>query len=221
MNRIALSLPLFVGMVGGVLAQSAPVQTKVGIIHIQNAIYNTKEGQKAFKELQDRFSPKKQDLEKKQADIEGLKNQFAKGSAVMSADQKDKIARDIDAKTKSLNRDTEDAQAELDQENGKIMQDLGQKMMAVLDKYARDNGYSVILDVSSQQTPVLYAANSVDVTVDVIKLYDQNTPGPSAPPSAVTKPSPAGPPALAPPASAPPAAAPKTAPSPSPAIKKK
>jgi outer membrane protein len=215
-NRIALSLPLFLGMVGAAMAQSAPAQTKVGIIHIQNAIFNTKEGQKAFKELQDRFSPKKQDLEKKQADIDGLKSQFAKGSGVMSAEQKDKIARDIDTKTKSLNRDTEDAQAELDQENGKIMQDLGQKMMAVLDKYARDNGYSVILDVSSQQTPVLYAANSVDVTADVIKLYDQNTPAPSAPSSAVTKP-----PAAAPPAAAPPAAAPKTAPSPSPAIKKK
>ncbi len=215
MNRIALSLPLFLGMAGAALAQSAPVQTKVGIIHIQNAIFNTKEGQKAFKELQDRFSPKKQDLEKKQADIEGKKNQFAKGSGVMSAEQKDKIARDIDALTKSLNRDTEDAQAELDQENGKIMQDLGQKMMAVLDKYARDNGYSVILDVSSQQTPVLYAANSVDVTADVIKLYDQNTPAPSAPGSAVTKPAPAS----APPAGAPPAAAPK--PVASPAIKKK
>ena len=95
----------------------------------------------------------------------------------MSADQKEKLMRDIDQKTKSLNRDTEDAQAELDQEQGKIMQELGQRIMAVIDKYSKDKGYSLILDVSSQQTPVLFASNDIDITSDIIKLYDQNAPG--------------------------------------------
>ena len=50
--------------------------------------------------------------------------------------------REIDQDTKSLNRETEDAQADLDQEQNKIMQELGQRMMAVIDKYAKDNGYT-------------------------------------------------------------------------------
>ncbi len=48
--------------------------------------------------------------------------------------------------------------------------------MDVLNKYSKENGYSIILDTSSQQTPVLYAANQIDVTQDIIRLYDQSYP---------------------------------------------
>ncbi len=184
-------------------AQTAPAQTKVGIIHIQNAIISTKDGQKAANELQTKFAPKKADLEKKQNLVAQLQDQLRKGSNTMSDDAKQKLMRDIDQNTKSLNRETEDDQAELDQEQNKIMQELGQRMMAVIDKYAKDNGFSLILDVSSPQTPVLYAANSIDITQDIIALYDKNSgaaavsaaPGAAAavPPAAAAKP--AAPPA--------------------------
>src|SRR5262245_29965754 len=125
----------------------------------------------------------------------------------MSAEQKEKLMRDIDQKTKSLNRDTEDAQAELDQEQGKIMQELGQRIMAVIDKYSKDKGYSLILDVSSQQTPVLFAANDIDITSDIITLYDQNAPAPatSAPKTSMPAPISSGPKPTAPKPATPPA----------------
>lgn len=177
-------------------AQSAaPPQTKVGIIHIQNAIISTKDGQKAAAELTARFAPKKSDLEKKQSTITQLQDQLRKGSNTMSEEAKQKLMREIDQTTKSLNRENEDANAELDQEQNKIMQELGQRIMAVIDKYAKDNGYAIILDVSSQQTPVLYATNSIDITQDIIALYDKNAPSPSSsanpatpPPAAAAKP---------------------------------
>ena len=179
-----------------------PPATKVGIIHIQNAIISTKDGQKAAAELTARFAPKKADLEKKQSAIAQLQDQLRKGSNTMSEEAKQKLMREIDQTTKSLNRETEDDNAELEQEQGKIMQELGQRMMAVMDKYAKDNGYSMILDVSSAQSPVLYAASAIDITQDIIALYDKN----SAPAAASSAPAPKTAP---PPAAAKPAAPPK------------
>ena len=189
MKYTVITIPaLILGVSLGAYAQGGA--TKVGIIHIQNAIISTKDGQKAAKDLQDKFAPTRARLEKKQAELEAYRSKLSQGSNAMSAEQKEKLMRDIDQKTKSLNRDTEDAQAELDQEQGKIMQDLGQRIMAVIDKYSKDKGYSLILDVSSQQTPVLFAANDIDITSDIVKLYDQNAPAPgtgapksAAPPS--------------------------------------
>jgi outer membrane protein len=119
--------------------------------------------------------------------------------------------RDIDATTTRVNRDRQDASSDLDEAQGKIMQELGGKMMAVLEKYAVQNGYAVVLDVSNQQTPVLWAASAVEITNDIVKLYDQAYPGvaaaaavPAAKPPAAVKP-PAAPPA-APAAAKPPAA---------------
>jgi outer membrane protein len=165
---------LVLGMAAMVHAQTP---TKVAIIHVQNAILQTKDGQKAASELQGRFAPKKADLDKKQADIASLQDQLRKGSATMSEDAKAKLMRDIDANNKSLQRDTEDAQADLDQEQGKIMQELGGKVMAVLEKFATANGYALVLDVSNPQTPVLWAASAIDITSDIVKLYDQANPG--------------------------------------------
>jgi len=176
-----------------------PAQTKVGIIHIQNAIISTKDGQKAASELTARFAPRKGELEKKQSTISQLQDQLRKGSNTMSEEAKQKLMREIDQNTKSLNRETEDAQAELDQEQNKIMQELGQRIMAVIDKYAKDNGYALILDVSSQQTPVLYATNSIDITQDIIALYDKNAPAATT----SSKPAAALPPAVARPAAVP------------------
>jgi len=182
-------------------AQSgATPPTKVGIIHIQNAIISTKDGQKAAAALTAKMMPKKNELEKKQSTIAQLQDQLRKGSNTMSEEAKQKLMREIDQTTKAFNRETEDANAELDQEQNKVMQELGQRIMAVIDKYAKDNGYALILDVSSQQTPVLYATNSIDITQDIIALYDKNAPSASSsanpvmpPPAAAAKPAAASP----------------------------
>jgi outer membrane protein len=177
----------------------SPAPTKVGIINIQQAILSTRDGQKAADELQQRYEPKRKELEQKQNEINALRDQLNKGSNTMSEEARQALIRQIDQKTRALNRDTEDAQADFEQDQNRILQELGQRMMVVIGKYARDNGYALILDVSSPQTPVLYAANGIDITSDIVALYDKNTPTDAAPP----KPAAAAPPK--PPAPAPPA----------------
>jgi outer membrane protein len=157
-------------------AAPAVAPTKIAIINVQQAIVNTKEGQKAAAGLQSKFNPRKTALEKRQNDITALQDQLKKGGATMSDVAKEKIMRDIDANTKSLNRDAEDLNADVEQEQSKIMQDLGNKLMAVLDQYAAQNGYAVVLDVSNQQSPVFWADASTVVTADIVKLYDQAHP---------------------------------------------
>ena len=179
--RYTISVPaLILAVTCGAYAQ------KVGIINIQGAIGATKDGQKASAELNAKFAPTQARLQKKQAEIEADKARLSQGSNAMSAEQKEKLMRDIDQKTKSLNRDAEDANAEADGETGKIMQELGGRIMAVLQKYAKEKGYAMILDVSSQQSPVLYAPD--DITEEIVKLYDQNSPSPASPAPATSAP---------------------------------
>ena len=173
MRAIALcSLAIGASIVS--FAQSSP--TKVGVINIQAAIAGTREGQTAVKELEGKSAPKKQQLEKAQAEIKALQEQLNKTSSVGSDEQKQRLMRDIDTRTKQFNRQVEDAQAELDQDQQRILNELGGKMLTVLDKYAKDNGYSLIIDISNQNTPVLFAANNIDVTNEVVALYDKNAP---------------------------------------------
>ena len=202
-------------------AAPAPVSappTKVAVIQIQAALAATKEGQKAAADLEVKLSPRKKELDGKQAEIKDLQERLQRGGNTLSDSAKEDLTRNIDAKTKSYNRELEDAQAELEQEQQKVVGTLGQKMMAVIDKYAQQNGFAIVLDVSSQNTPVLYASNTIDITKDVIDLYDKTvfTPTPATSGAAATRPS--APPAARP---APAAAAPKPAAPPAAAPAKK
>lgn len=181
---------LAVLVAGAATLVSAQTTTKVGIINIQQAIIATKDGQKAATELQARFDPKKKSLEGMQGSIASLQQELSKGSNTMAEAKRTQLTRDIDQKTKELQRASEDAQAEFEQEQNKLLNDLGGKLMVVIEKYARDNAYSLILDVSSPQTPVLFAANGVEITKEIVDLYDKNSPStlPPAPKPAAAKP---------------------------------
>ena len=170
----------------GAHAQQAP--TKVGVISIQGAIVGTQDGQKASQELDTKFVPKKKEFDSRQSELAQLQDQYNKGGSVMAEDKRNQLARDIDEKKRRLERDMQDAEEQLKAEQQKVLQGLGQRMMAVIEKYAKDNGYSMILDVSNPNTPVLYASSGIDITQDIVQLYDKTSTngGPAATPTAGT-----------------------------------
>jgi outer membrane protein len=153
----------------------AQAPSKVGVISIQGAIVGTKDGQKASQELDAKFVPKNKEFQNRQSEIVGLQDQLTKGGTVMAEDKRNQLAREIDEKKKRLERDMQDAEEDLRGEQQKVLSSLGQRMMAVIEKYAKDNGYSLILDVSNQNTPVLYASSGIDITQDIVSLYDKTT----------------------------------------------
>jgi outer membrane protein len=168
-------------------------QGKMAVINIQGAIISTKDGQKAAAELQTQTAPKKRELEQKQNDINSLQDQLNKGSNTLSDARKNELYKTIEDKKKTLQRDVEDAQSDLEAAQNKLLTTLGQKMMAVIEKYARDNGITMVVDVSNPQSPVLYASPSIDITKEIIELYDKNTAAGSAPTAPTRAPATAAP----------------------------
>jgi outer membrane protein len=177
-------------------AQAQTQPGKVGVIAIQQAIISTKDGQKAAADLDAKTAPKKKAIEEKQTSITSLQDQLNKGQNTLSEATKTDLYKSIESKKKSLQRDIEDAQAELDQDQQKVLQQLGAKIMAVIEKYARDHGFTMVVDVSSPQSPILYASPSIDITKEIIELYDQSS-------AAMGTPATPAKPGVAPPAAAP------------------
>ncbi len=167
---------------------------KVAVIYLQGAIVNTKDGQKAAADLDAKTAPKKKEIEQKQNEINALQDELNKGQNTLNEARKNELYKNIEYKKKSLQRDIEDAQAELDQDQQRILQQLAGKMRAVIDKYSRM--ITAILwwwTSVPLQSPVFYASPTIDITKEIIELYDQSTAAAGAPatPGAAPKP-PAG-----------------------------
>jgi outer membrane protein len=184
----------------------APTTLKIGVIQAELALFQTREGQAAKAELDKKFGPRAEVLQKAKADIDDLQSKLERGGTTMAQAAKDELQRQIAAKTRNLQRDAQDFQDEQTAEGNKVMADLEEKMKAVIYKYAADNGLSLILNVAEENSPVLYIATSLDITQAIIEAYDKTYPAKAGAPKSPAAPAPKGP--IAPAAPKPPAVAP-------------
>lgn len=145
---------------------------KVAIIDIQAAIARSKDGQAAIRDLQDKFAPKRVELENQQREISDLQNQLRNQEKTLSDEARTRLLRTLDDKTRRLNRDNEDATVEFQQAQQDVINGIGRKILGVISEHAQKNGMDLVLDVSSPQTPILYANATIDITQAIIELYD-------------------------------------------------
>ncbi len=154
--------------------------TKIAIINIQDAITRTLEGQKLARDLQGKYGPTRDKLGRLQNEIQTLRDQLSRGANTMSDEARNKLGRELQNKERDLSRDTEDAQLEFNQAQQSALNDISGKLMTVIDKYAKENSFAIVFDVSSPQSPVLYAVNEILITNNIIELYDKEYPVASA-----------------------------------------
>lgn len=176
-----IALPLVPAIWSQVGSTGAPAPSKVGTISLQAAIVNTAEGKQASAELQTRFAARSTELQNLQKQIKDIQAKLQSRQQVLSEGESGRLQREAERLTGTLQRKQQYFQEDLNAAQQDMMNNIGPKLAEVLSKYSKENGYSVILDTSSQQTPVVYGAPQVDVTEEITKLYDQSHPAKSTP----------------------------------------
>jgi outer membrane protein len=168
---------------------AAASPAKVAIIQFQQAVGATNEGQRDFAELRKKFEPKQTQLKTESDEIDALKKQLQTQSASLSDSAKADLTRKIDEKTKSLQRAAEDAQNDFQTEMGETYQKLAEKVYQVVQTYAAQAGYTLVLDASAQQSPVLWATQGTDISQGVVEAYNQKSGVPAQAPASAAAPS--------------------------------
>lgn len=207
-RSLALAVSLASGLVLNAAAQSpaattpaaapsaAPAATvpagpaKIAVVAFQVAVAQTNEGQRNFADLQKKYDPKRQQLKGLSDDVDNLTKQLQSQGDKLSEAERASRAKTIDEKKKQLQREAEDAQNDMQNEMQELYNALASKVYDVLAGYAQQHGYTLVLDVAQQQTPVLYATESTNITKAVIDAYNVKS-GVPAPPAAAVPSAPA------------------------------
>jgi outer membrane protein len=155
---------------------AAAATTKIGVIDVQVAITSTAEGKAAAAELQSQFAPRQTELTNMQKQMEDIQTRLRTGQTTLSDDEKARLGREGEQLQRTYQRRSQDAQDDFNEAQREVVDRIGRRMIDVLNKYSRDNGYSIILDRSGQSSPVIFAANSTDVTQEIIRLFDVSYP---------------------------------------------
>src|SRR6266446_2994453 len=177
---------------------------KIGVVNVRQAIAGTSEGKQAGAELQSQFAPRQNELEGLNKQINDLRQRIDSGTGKLSPEELARLQREGEVKARQIQRKQDEYQEDVNAAQAEVFDRIGRKMIDVLDNYARGNGYVAILDSSAQNTPILFASTNIDLTQDIVRLYDQAYPVKGGAPASTTPARPAQKPAAQPPAAKPP-----------------
>ena len=164
-------------------AAAAPAgPAKVAVIAFQMAVAQTNEGQRDFADLQKKYEPKQQQLKTLSDEVDSLTKQLADTTSKMTDAERTSKQSSLDTKKKQLERDSDDAKSDFQGEVQTVYNTLASKVYDVMQSYAEKEGFTLVLDVSETDSPVLYATQGTNITKGVIDAYNvkSGVPAPAA-----------------------------------------
>jgi len=184
---------------------------KVAVVDFERAVVESAAGKKSSEKFNSTLQAKQADLEKRQKDLEDQQKKLQNGARTLSDAVKGDLQKDIDRRTRELQRVNEDAQKELQALRDELLRPIAERASAILNAMAAEQHYTLVVDISSQESNVLWANPKNDITAELVKRIDAaapaetgktETPKPTAPaptPRPITPaPRPTTPPAASP-----------------------
>jgi outer membrane protein len=162
----------------------AATPAKVAVIAFQVAVAQTNEGQRDYADITKKFEPKQAQLKALNDEIDNLKKQLQAQGDKLGPGESAAKTKEIDDKSKQLQRSFEDTRNDYQQAIGDMYNQLAGKVFEVVESYAKEQGYTLVLDGSGQQTPILWASETTDITKPIIAAYNAKSGVPAPPPSA-------------------------------------
>ncbi|HEV2420463.1 MAG TPA: OmpH family outer membrane protein [Candidatus Acidoferrales bacterium] len=177
-------------------AATTDAPSKVAVISVQEAVAGTAQGKQASEQIRTQFAPRQNELQALAKQIQDLQQRLQTGANTLSDEEKARLNRTGSELQRRYQREAQDLQDDMQDASQDAINTIGQKLIPIVNRYAQQNGYGVVIDTdtSAQSSPVvIYSAAQVDITKTVIKLYDDANPVKAATPPAAhpgtTKPS--------------------------------
>jgi len=153
-------------------ASTGSAQVKIAIINLQRAVLESAEIKKASAELEAKYRPRQQAIEKLQKDIQALQQNLQSNAGKLTPQAEADITAQGQRKQRELTRLSEDLQADVERERNDILGRSSQRMQEVVKKLAEQKGIDIVTDISN----TVYFKPALEITTESIAAYDKAYP---------------------------------------------
>ncbi len=152
------------------LATTASAQLKIAVVNVQQAMLDSEELKKASAELEKKYKPRQDELQKLQGDLQLIQQQISSGKLNQQA------VADLQTQGQRKQRDaqriSDDLQADFDRDRQDVLGQAAKRMQEVVKKIAEEKGYDIVVDVSQ----TLYFKPTLDLTSEALAAYNKAYP---------------------------------------------
>lgn len=150
------------------------VPERIAVLNIQQAIGETNEGREAMAVLQKKYQPRQQDLQQQEKEINDLQDKLQAQGNMLNNQERYDLNQELDRKQRHLKEAQDDAQADYQDDTQAAVRQIGQKMVKLISQYAPEHHFALV--IGDQQIPVYYVSKAVDITADIVALYNRTYP---------------------------------------------
>lgn len=154
--------------------QFASAQAKVAVIKLQEGLLATAELKKAQAQLQTKFKPRQDQLEKLQRDLEGIQAKLNNQQELEKLSQAGVQDLQVQGqrKQREAQRIQEDLEADFNRDRQDVLGRAGQRMGDIVKKIAEEKGFDLVVDISN----TVYFKPALDITSEIVAAYDKAYP---------------------------------------------
>ena len=174
-----VKMNLFIVLFAGLLAISTgvtAVEIKIGFVNTIELMAKAPQAEAARKRLEDEFSDRRQELLSIEKDIKSLREKHQRDRDVMREDAIRQLERDILNKERDLKRAERELKEDASIRYNEISMQLRQELLELINKYAKKNGYDLIVT----EAAAAFAGPKVEITGQVLNALNTDFKGPSS-----------------------------------------
>lgn len=155
-------------------AAAAPATSvKLALVDVQRILARSAAGVAAREQLERDKATMQKEMDGRRVELEKLREELDKKGALMNAEARRDKADQFERKTRDFRRMADDFQKELVRKEELLLQKLYQEMAPLIERVGKQRGYQLILE--RQRSGALYLAPEVDLTDEIIRVYDQES----------------------------------------------
>ena len=150
--------------------EAAAETVKIGVVDMQRAIQGVESGKKAKAQLEKEFNARKAELQKEEAAIKKMGEEFRKQSLVLNDEARGKKQAELQERVMKFQELTARSQQEISHKEQELTLPIIEKIRSIIGELAKKKEYSVILE--KNENTVLYSLDKDDLTDEVIKAFN-------------------------------------------------
>jgi len=143
----------------------------VAVVDLLKAFEVSSAGQQVVDQLKNKEQEIRNEITGIENEAQKLQTKYNTQKLTLTMDAQQQLLADIDRLRTKRSRVEEDRTKEFRDLQMRLFGKLRNEILPVVDNIAREKGFSLVLDVSS--SGVVYFNQTIDITEEVIKRYDQ------------------------------------------------
>ena len=165
------------------LAQGSPAPVavpRIGVINVERLVQESALGKEAFSRVKKLNDQKKEEADKLSKELRDMEQKLADQGSSLADDKREALQKSYQEKAIAFKRFQDDANRDLETAQKKELAELEKRVFPIINQVGKEKGYTLIFN--KFQSGLVYADDGVDLTDDVLKVFNTTVamPAPAA-----------------------------------------